>query len=436
MPRQDIFSTRRKNPLSTSVSRVARTALVVAAVLLAACAGAPRGPRLSDRQPDTRDTLILVSLDGFRWDFIDLAETPALDSLVATGTRAERLVPVFPTKTFPNHYTIVTGLYPEHHGIVANNFYDPLFDASFILSDSETLFRWPWWEGEPIWVTAERQGLTTATYFWPGSEADFDGTRPTYWEPYDHELPYDERIDQVLEWLNGEEGPPPDFIALYFDLIDSVAHSYDPESSPRVAEAIRTVDSVVGRLLEGLSVSKKAGQVNLLVVSDHGMAPTSPERVIFLDDYLDPDQARILDWDPILSIWPEPSQVDQVYEALAGAHPHLQVYRRKDIPAEWHYSDHRRIPPLLGVADEGWSITTRSVFQTDPAFFEGSNHGYDPSLASMGALFVAKGPAFEPGLLASPVRAVDLYELMCRILGLTPAQNDGDPGGTEHISRR
>ena len=424
------------NRFSTSVTGIARAALVITTILLAACVGAGPGPDTRDRQPNTRNTLILVSLDGFRWDFMDLTETPALDSLVASGARAERLIPVFPTKTFPNHYTIVTGLYPEHHGIVANNFYDPLFDASFILADSGTLFRWPWWEGEPIWVTAERQGLTAATFFWPGSEADFDGTRPTYWKPYDHELPYDERIDQVLEWLSSEEGPRPDFVALYFDLIDSVAHSHDPESSPRIAEAVRTVDSVVGRLLEGLATSKVAGRVNLLVVSDHGMAPTSPERVIFLDDYLDTDQVRILDWDPLLSMWPEPAQVDQVYGALAGAHPHLQIYRKQDIPAEWHYRDHRRIPPLLGVADEGWSITTRSVFKTDPAFFEGSNHGYDPSLASMGALFVANGPAFESGLLASPIRAVDLYELMCRILGLAPAPNDGDPAGTEHISRR
>ena len=436
MPRHDLLMARQKGRLTTVVSGFANATAIITAILLVACVGTPHPPQTQERQPETGDTLILVSLDGFRWDFMDLAETPALDSLVASGARAERLIPVFPTKTFPNHYTIVTGLYPEHHGIVANNFYDPLFESSFILADSETLFQWPWWEGEPIWVTAERQGLTAATYFWPGSEADFDGTRPTYWKPYDHELPYDERIDQVLEWLNSDEDPPPDFIALYFDLIDSVAHSYDPESSPQVAEAIRTVDSVVGRLLEGLSVPKLAGRVNLLVVSDHGMAATSPERVIFLDDYLDPDQVRILDWDPILSIWPEPSEVDHVYEALAGAHPHLQIFRKEDIPAEWHYRDHRRIPPLLGVADEGWSITARSVFQTDPAVFEGSNHGYDPSLASMGALFVANGPAFEPGLLASPVRAVDLYELMCRILGLTPAPNDGDPRGTEHISRR
>ena len=439
MPRQEPFTTPRTGWLTTWAGLLACATVAITAILLFACVGISSAPRGQDRRQETGTPLILVSLDGFRWDFMDLTETPALDKLAASGVRAQRLIPVFPTKTFPNHYTIVTGLYPEHHGIVANNFYDPTFDSSFILTDAETLFREAWWEGEPIWVTAERQGLTAATYFWPGSEAAFDGIRPTYWKSYDHSVPYGDRIDQILAWLDPEAGPPPDFIALYLDLVDTVAHSYDPdspESSPQVAEAIRTVDAAVGRLLAGLTRSGQFHRVNLLVVSDHGMASTSRERVIFLDDSLDTQRQRISDWNPIVSIWPEASQVDQVYEALAGAHPHLRVFRKEDIPPEWHYRGHRRIPPILGVADEGWSITTHAAFGDNPAFYEGATHGYDPALDSMGALLVASGPAFEPGLLAPPVRAIDLYELMCRILDLTPAPNDGDAEGAAHILRR
>lgn len=433
MPRQELRAARQWRSEPASKRRFCGLLLVVGMVFLGACAGSSRGLDTKSRSPAESTTLILISLDGFRWDFMELAETPTLDRLAASGVRAQRLIPVFPTKTFPNHYSIATGLYPEHHGIVANNFYDPAFDASFVLAEPATHSVAQWWEGEPIWVTAERQGLTAATYFWPGSEEEFDGIRPTHWKPYDQNVPYEERIDQVLTWLDSDKNDRPDFIALYVDLIDTVTHSHDPESSPEVAAAIRTVDDLLGRLLEGLALSGHLDRVNLMVVSDHGMASTSPNRVIFLDDYLATEELRILDWDPVLSIWPDPGEEDEVYDTLAGAHPHLRILRKDDIPNEWHYRDHRRIPPILGVADEGWSITSRPFFASDPAFFEGANHGYEPSIDSMGALFLANGPAFEEGLIVPPVEAVDLYELMCSILGLEPAMNDGDLTRVQHL---
>lgn len=436
MSRQHQPPVRELRPLRAFAIYLIGLSMALGIALLGACTGTSQEPRAADQGQPERPTLLLISLDGFRWDFMELAETPSLDRLAASGVRAERLIPIFPTKTFPNHFTIVTGLYPEHHGIVANNFYDPTFDASFILADPKTHAQAPWWEGEPIWVTAEKQGRAAATYFWPGSEAEFEGIRPTYWKPYDHGAPYDERIDQVLAWLDSEEQVRPDFVALYLDLVDTVTHSNDPDSSPRVAEAIRTVDAVLGRLLDGLTASGQEGRVNLLVVSDHGMASTSSGRVIFLDDYLDTDKVRIVDWDPVLSIWPEPGDADRVYETLVGAHPHLRVFRKEEIPEDWHYGDHRRIPPLLGVADEGWSITTRPIFAGNPGFFEGANHGYEPSLDSMGALFVAHGPAFKEGLVVPPIEAVDLYELMCSILDLAPAANDGDLTRIQHLLRR
>ena len=360
-----------------------------------------------------------------------------LDRLAASGVRAERLIPVFPTKTFPVHYSMVTGLYPEHHGVVANFFYDPILDASFSLSDPDSNRRTVWWEdGEPIWVNAERQGLTTATYFWPGSEAEHDGIRPTYWRPYDQNVPYEDRIDQVLDWLDLDDLERPGFVALYFDLIDSVAHSHDPDSSPQVADAIRTVDGLVGRLLDGLAARGQRDRVNLIAVSDHGMAATSRERVIFLDDYLDLDQIHVADWSPVLSIWPRPDREEEILEALSGAHPRLTVYRKAQIPDAWHYRAHRRIAPILAVAEEGWTIARRSELARDPAFFDGADHGYEPFLPSMGALFIAQGPDFRQGVVVPPFEVVHLYAMMCEILGLVPAPNDGDLQEVQNILRQ
>jgi predicted AlkP superfamily pyrophosphatase or phosphodiesterase len=240
---------------------------------------------VSSTTGDAPAPLILVSLDGFRDGYARRYDAPALDRMARTGTKADYLKLAFPTKTFPNHYTLVTGQYPARHGIISNNIYDPAFDASFSLGNTEAIRNARWWGAEPIWVTAEKQGLTAATYFWPGSEAAIGGVRPTYWRRYDGSVPGAERVDQVLQWLDRPPSERPDLVTLYFSAVDGAGHAEGPRS-PAVAEAVTAVDGYLERLYDGLRARGQAEKVNVIVTSDHGMAPLSRERVIFLDDYL------------------------------------------------------------------------------------------------------------------------------------------------------
>src|SRR5688572_15430716 len=237
----------------------------VALWLLVACACAARG---IDRG-DGPAPVILISFDGFRWDYETKAPAPNLRSLAARGVRAESLIPSFPTKTFPNHYTIVTGLYPGHHGIVANNIHDPSTGRTLTLANRKEVGDPMWWGGEPIWVTAQRQGLTSGAVFWPGSEAPIGGMYPRCWKLFDDSYPPDDRVDEILGWLELPPVERPRFITLYFSDVDSAGHSFGPDSI-EVQEAVRRVDGYLGRLLKGLDARGLTNAVNVVVVSDHG----------------------------------------------------------------------------------------------------------------------------------------------------------------------
>lgn len=370
------------------------------------------------------DPVILISIDGFGWDYPEKTETPNLDYLAKHGVRAGSLISCFPTKTFPNHYTIVTGLYPENHGIVANNMFDPATGEYFSLGRNEAIHDPKWWGGEPIWVTAEKQGLTAACFFWPGSSTKINGTLPTYWYEYDGSVPNEARIEQVLQWLELPEAQRPDFITTYFSFVDDAGHDGGPDS-PEVIAAIAYADSLVGMLLERLRVRDLLEEVNLILVSDHGMCEISADRTIFLDDYIDLAEVEVVDWNPVAAIRPTNMTVEEIYAKLKDAHPHLQVYRKAEIPERWHYSEHRRIMPIIAVADEGWSIISRETFEKRPYYATGGNHGFDNRLQSMGAYFAAHGPAFKSGLTMEPFQNIHIYELMTHILDLQPAPNDG-----------
>lgn len=376
-------------------------------------------------------TVILISLDGFRSDYLDRYEAPTLRRLAGEGVRAEGMLPSFPSKTFPNHYTVVTGLYPEHHGIVSNTMYDPDFDASFSMDNREAVQDGRWWGGEPIWVTLETQGQKSAAFFWPGSEAEIKGTRPSYWLPFDNSLPARDRIDNVLGWLDLPADERPTFLTLYFSDVDSQGHRHGPDSD-EAAQAVRDVDAYLGWLVDGLEARGVYDQVNLIVTADHGMVATSSEHVVFLDDYIDLNDVRVVDYDPVAMIRPNEGTLETIYEALKQA-PHVSVYKKEEIPGALHFQAHRRIPPIIGVADEGWRITTREYFNRDPRRFDGGAHGYDHRLPSMRALFIARGPAFVEGVTAAPFANIHVYPLMAAILGVEPAPNDGDLGAVQHL---
>jgi predicted AlkP superfamily pyrophosphatase or phosphodiesterase len=391
----------------------------------------PASERAGDPAP-----LILISFDGFRWDYPERYDTPHLDRMAQVGVRARYLEPAFPTKTFPNHYTIVTGLYPAHHGIISNNMYDPVFDASFSLANTKAVQGARWWGGEPIWVTAETQGLTAATFFWPGSEAPVKGVRPSYWRAYDGSIPPTERVNQVLRWLDLPGDERADFITLYFSAADDAGHAEGP-TSDAVAAAVKALDERLGQLYDGLAVRGLTDEVNVLVTSDHGMIQVSPERVIFLDDYLTGtdgrpglDDLRVTERSPVFTAWPDSGKTQAVLDALRGAHPALDVYHRSEMPDSLRFSGHRRIPPVIAIASPGWSLITHDAFDTAEDLnvrFSGGVHGYVPSDPRMRGVFYARGPAFPAGERAGPIHAVDLYGLMTRLLDLDAAPNDGDP---------
>lgn len=399
--------------------------LVLSLSLLGPAIGDSQTTRGADLARQGPKPVLLVGIDALGWDFLAKTKTPNLDRLAAGGVTTERLVPVFPSKTFPNFYSIATGLYPAHHGIVANNMYDPDLDAWFQLSDRSAVGDGRWWEGEPIWVTVEKAGLKAAAYFWPGTEARIQEIRPTHWKLYDGSVPNRVRVDQVLEWLDLPADQRPSLITLYFSDVDDAAHVYGIDSK-QVLSAVRAVDRSVGRLLTGLEKRGVLEQTNIIVVSDHGMTPVSPDRVIYLDDYLDAGSVEVVDWNPVLALRPRPGREEEVYAALAGAHPHLAVYRKSEIPERFHYRDQPRIQPILGVAGEGWTITSRSRQQRQRDRHLGANHGYDNQLVSMGATFIATGPAFRQGVVAPPFENIHIYELLCALLDLEPAPNDGD----------
>jgi predicted AlkP superfamily pyrophosphatase or phosphodiesterase len=405
---------------------------------LASCtSGTGRAPGVGGRGAPR---VLLISLDGFRADYIQRPGAVRLRELAARGVRAERLVPVFPSKTFPNHYSIVTGLRPEQHGIVANAMQDSVLGA-FRTSDSLAQRDARWWGGEPIWATAERQGHRAASLFWPGSEAPIGGRTQSWWSRYHHDLPRDERVRRALAWLALPADSAPAVITMYFPDLDDAGHAFGPASA-EVDSAIAKADSAVGAIIDGIAQLGLEDNVNVIIVADHGMSATSRERVIVLDDYLDLSTVDVIDWTPVAAITPRAGDEERVYRALHGRHPRLQVFRKGEVPARWHFNAHPRITPIVAVADDGWTIMSRAqlgrALATDSAQRRtgaGGAHGYDPALSSMGAVFIAAGPGIARGRVVPAFSNIHVYSLMAHLLGLRPAPNAGTLDSVRRVIR-
>jgi predicted AlkP superfamily pyrophosphatase or phosphodiesterase len=406
-------------------------------VLLLASAGLAIGTARAQQPGELERTIILVSFDGWRWDYHTRIPVPNLRRLIDRGVKADSLIPAFPSKTFPNHYTIVTGLYPGHHGIVANSIWDDPTQRLFTLSAREEILDPMWWGGEPIWVTAEREGVLTAPLFWPGSEAPIHGVHPQYTLPYEEGLPGRARVARVLQWLDLPTLERPRFRSLSFEDTDTAGHADGPDS-PAVRDAVMRSDGYLGQLLDGLEQRGIVERVNIVIVSDHGMSATNGDRVVLVDDYISLDDVSISDINPTLGIFPKAGKEEAVYRALANAHPRLKVYRRQRTPAHWHYRDHPRIPPIVGVVDDGWQVMRRSSLRDIlERHVRGSTgeHGYDPRNRSMHAMFVAAGPAFKQGVTVRSFENVHIYNALAKILGVTPVKNDGDPQVADRLLR-
>jgi predicted AlkP superfamily pyrophosphatase or phosphodiesterase len=386
-------------------------------------------------RPAEAPIVLLISIDGWRWDYLDRLDAPFLRRLAARGVRSEGLVPVFPSLTFPNHYTVVTGLRPARHGIISNSMVDAGIPGRFTLSDREVMADPRWWGGEPIWQTGERHGQQSGAMFWPGSEVAIHGRHPTYWRPFDDDLPPEKRTAQILEWLALPEPERPTFLTLYFSDVDSAGHTFGPES-PELAAAAARVDGHLAELAARVDALGLGSRVHWIVVSDHGMAELAADRVILLDDFIDLETVDVVDWTALVSLSPTNGDVDTLVRALERRHPAMTVYRREDLPERFGLRGHPRLPAVVGLADEGWMITSRPRLESrDESRPWGGAHGFDPAFRSMHGLFIAAGPKLRQGLRVPPFENVHIYELMCAILGWTPAPNEGDPAVTAGMLR-
>lgn len=391
-------------------------ALGVLAFVLTACAHSPA-------PPPTRPLTILVSIDGFRADYLDRGVTPVLSDLAAHGARAA-IRPSFPSKTFPNHYTLVTGLRPDHHGIVENNMEDPAIPGvTFKMSNQAAVVDRRWWdEGEPLWVTAERSGIRTATMFWPGSEAPIHGVRPSLFLHFNQAVQAPARADQVLAWMDLPAETRPKFVTLYFDDVDTFGHQFGP-ASPEVNAAAGRVDAAIGRLVEGLRA--RGIEANLVVVADHGMAQLSPDRRLVIDDLVPASAIRILSGGAFMTLYPVAGHEAEVERRLVGRHDHLTCWKKGHFPTRFHYGTNPRVAAIFCLPDTGWTINNRGY---KPGWPELGTHGFDPYSPEMAAVFVASGPAFRPGVKLPTFDNVDVYPLLARLVGVKPQPNDGRLG--------
>ncbi|WP_129136470.1 ectonucleotide pyrophosphatase/phosphodiesterase [Luteimonas sp. YGD11-2] len=391
----------------------------IAACLLCACSAT-----LSSATPGgDAPTLLLVSLDGVHPDMLGRGDTPHLDRLAREGVRAAWMQPSYPALTFPNHYTLVTGLRPDRHGMVHNSMYDEDLGA-FALKDRDAVGDGRWWGGEPLWVTAERAGLPTATMFWPGSEAPVQGVRPTRWYPYEDGLALEVRIDRVLGWLSEPAATRPQLATLYFEHPDHAGHGYGP-ASPQLHAALRDVDAAIGDLLSAIASRGLRDRVNLVIVSDHGMAPVPPGQVVAVEDMVDPADAQVVSTGQVVGFRPRPGREAAAAAALLGAHERYDCWRREALPARWQYGQHPRVPPIVCQMHVGWDAVPRANLARRPDRTRGS-HGYDPAAPEMRAVFIAHGPAFRSGTELPGFDNVDVYPLLARLLGVEPAEHDGD----------
>jgi predicted AlkP superfamily pyrophosphatase or phosphodiesterase len=363
----------------------------------------------------------LISIDGLRADALDWGITPTLSALAARGVRAQWMNPSYPALTFPNHYTLVTGLRPDHHGIVHNTMEDPDL-GGFKVSNTESTRDPRWWGGEPIWVGAEKAGLRSASWAWPGSHALIGGYRPGRVHAYHEHIGNDTRVDQVARWLSD---PSLALATLYFEQVDKAGHDHGPQS-PQYRQAIAGVDAALGRLLRDLQRQGTLARTDIVIVSDHGMATVPPRQVIAVEDMVPFDQAKVVSIGQSVGIAPRAGQEATASARLLGAHAHYDCWKKQDLPARWRYGTHARIPPIVCQMHEGWDALPATDVRARHAGGVRGSHGFDPALPSMRAVFVAAGPSFLQGRTLPPFDNVDVYPMVAHLLGIAAAPNDGD----------
>ncbi len=370
--------------------------------------------------------VVLISFDGFRADYLQRMDLPNFQRVADGGVRSTGMLPVFPSKTFPNHYSIVTGLYAEHHGLVGNRFWDPQRSAAYSMSDTNAVVDGSWYRGEPIWSTAEKQGMVAASFFWVASEAQIAGARPSRWKKFQGRVPNFDRVDTVLTWLALPAGNRPHMVTLYFSDVDGAGHDHGP-LSPQVDSAAKRVDAALGRLLDGVEKLSIKERVYFILVADHGMSEVSPRWYAALDTLIDLRQVRPFDAGPNVNLFVEGGRERAIVlrDSINRRMRHGRAYLRGELPAHLHYNADPRIGDLVVVMDDHYTVG-----RADRPPKEGeATHGWDPTFPNMHALFVVRGPGVPHGKAIGNFENVDIYPYIAELLGLRPATGiDGRRG--------
>ncbi|KAF2172523.1 hypothetical protein M409DRAFT_17756 [Zasmidium cellare ATCC 36951] len=458
---------KRKSSKCSRVSRFAAIFVGITVAFLALLFGAYKATRSTETVEETKPTTIaktmsngthefapttiLISLDGFRADFLHRGLTPTLGSFIKQGVSPKYMNPSFPSLTFPNHFTLVTGMHPESHGIVGNTFWDPIMAQGFTYHDPTKSMKPEYWNAEPIWETAELQDVRSAIHMWPGSEAHIGTKEPAFVDKYKGDEKLENKVARVLGWLDlpgpndpgaSAETPRPQLILKYVPNVDSDGHAYGPNST-YIRSTIAEVDGVLGALFSGLEERNLTNIVNVVVVSDHGMATTSNQRLIQLEDLLDPDLIEHIDGWPLYGLRPKDQskeQLEKLYQELLSKADLPQykgsfdVYLRdKNMPERYHFTKNNRIAPLWIVPNPGWAVVTKGEFNIEDALSKDEDynprglHGYDNENPLMRAIFIARGPAFPhaEGSQVVPFQNIEVYNIICDSLGIEPKPNNG-----------
>ncbi len=354
----------------------------------------------------------MVSIDGFRHDYAQKYNAKNILAIAENGSSATSLIPAFPSKTFPNHYTLATGLYPQNHGIVSNSFYDTATGQGYKIGAKESVENGHWYRGVPLWNLAQLQGMVAASYFWVGSEADVNGLRPKYYYPYEKQTPYEYRVKRIMEWLQLPEATRPHFITLYFSLVDTQGHRFGPDAE-ETKEAVLYLDEQIGALREG--IAKSGLPVTLLVTSDHGMAEVS--KLINIHDYLQLDREQFYSGPMAMIYTKNEVETNEFYQKLQKIE-HLKTYKKEAVPSYLNFNTSERIGDLVLITEPPYNIiySEKEVREMDNP---GGTHGYDPfECKEMGAIFYIEGPNIKKNQVLSPIENIHIYPLVAHLLDL------------------
>tara|TARA_B100001029_G_C15056877_1_gene455085 strand:- start:1205 stop:2425 length:1221 start_codon:yes stop_codon:yes gene_type:complete len=373
--------------------------------------------------------VLLISFDGFRYDYMNSIHTPNFDFVEQNGTKATSLKPVFPSLTFPNHYSIATGAYSANHNITGNTFYDKKLNKKYSLYDKKSVRNPDFYKSEPIWVTAEKQNIKTGSFFWVGTEAPIKGVYPSIFKFYDGAVPFKSRIDSVINWFQIDGPKRPRLILLYFSEPDHTGHIYGINRN-KINESVSEMDNLLGYLIDELKKIEIFSKLNIIITSDHGMVDVSENKLIVLDDFI--------------------SDLDKVYIDGSGSHvqidykvddeyyinnlfndlisiPNSRVWKKSDIPAIFNFTNNNTGDFLL-LADEGWFITTNSLLSKKKFTLRGM-HGYDPSIKNMHGIFYAMGPQIKSNYKINSFENIHIYSLICKILNIEEYKGIDGPDG-------